>query len=178
MIVTVDDAAKLIAGARVNGAAETWADLGCGDGTFTRALANILPRGSVVHAMDRDRSALQEIPRTYEGTSIVTHEGDFTSQPWPFSALDGVLLANSLHYVRDQAALIRDCGSNLKAPGRFLVVEYDTHKANPWVPYPIGVASLERLFAGAGYSSIQMLGARRSIYQRARIYAALVSPFR
>jgi ubiquinone/menaquinone biosynthesis C-methylase UbiE len=176
--VTIDDAAKLIAGARVNGTPETWADLGCGDGTFTLALASILARGSVVHAMDRDGSALQEIPHSYKGTSIVTHDGDFTLPPWPFSALDGVLLANSLHYVRDQSALIRDCRSNLKAHGRFLVVEYDTDKANPWVPYPISVASLERLFAGAGYPSIQMLGTRRSIYQRARIYAALVSPVR
>ncbi len=176
--MTVDDAAKLIAGARVNGKAETWADLGCGDGTFTLALASILPRASVVHAIDRDRSALQQIPRSYEGTSIVTHEGDFTSQPWPFSELDGVLLANSLHYVRDQATLIRDCQRNMKPFGRFLIVEYDTDKGNPWVPYPVSVASLERLFAGAGYSSIQMLGTRRSIYQRARIYAVLVSPLR
>jgi hypothetical protein len=64
----------------------------------------------------------------------------------------------------------------MKAPGRFLIVEYDTDLANPWVPYPVSVVSLERMFASVGYSAIQMLGTRRSIYQRARIYAALVSP--
>jgi ubiquinone/menaquinone biosynthesis C-methylase UbiE len=54
--VTVDDAAQLIGGARIGGGAMTWADLGCGDGTFTLALAAILPRGSIIHAMDRDIS--------------------------------------------------------------------------------------------------------------------------
>ena len=174
--MTVDDAAKLIAGARITGRAVTWADLGCGDGIFTLALAGILPPGSVVHAMDRDRLALQRIPGTYHGTSIVTHERDFTAQPWPFAELDGILLANSLHYVRDQVALIRECQRNMHASGRFLIVEYDTDRANPWVPYPVSVVSLERMFASVGYSAIEMLGTRRSIYQRARIYAALVSP--
>ena len=172
--MTVDDAAKLIAGARVDGPPVTWADLGCGDGVFTRALATILPPGSVIHAIDQDRSALRRIPSTYDGQSIVTHAGDFTSQPWPFSGLDGVLLANSLHYVRDQPSLVRDCERNMTDARRFIIVEYDTNRSNTWVPYPVSYASLERLFGPAGYSSIQLLGTRRSIYQRARLYAALI----
>ena len=41
----------------------TWADLGAGDGAFTLALADLLPEGSTIHAIDRDRSALEEEPR-------------------------------------------------------------------------------------------------------------------
>ena len=51
--MTLDDAVSLIAGAaqpRWPGA-ETWADLGCGDGTFTKALAMTLPARSLVHAL-------------------------------------------------------------------------------------------------------------------------------
>jgi methylase of polypeptide subunit release factors len=40
----------------------TWVDLGCGTGTFTLALADLLAPGCVIHAMDRDGSALRKIP--------------------------------------------------------------------------------------------------------------------
>ena len=32
---------------------QVWADLGCGDGLFTRALATLLPEGSIIHAVDK-----------------------------------------------------------------------------------------------------------------------------
>ena len=41
---------------------QTWADLGCGDGVFTRALASLLVPGSTIHAMDRDPAALRALP--------------------------------------------------------------------------------------------------------------------
>jgi trans-aconitate methyltransferase len=168
--MTVEEAAALIADPRIEGTA--WADLGCGDGTFTRALATLLPSGSVIHAMDRDRGALSRIPRTYGGTSILTHAGDFTGLAWPFADLDGILMANSLHYVSDQLAFLRAATLALRRR-RFLVVEYDTDIRNPWVPYPIDRQALARLFADAGYRSFKILGTRPSLYRRAAIYAAL-----
>ncbi|MGH9204055.1 MAG: hypothetical protein ACRD2A_22745, partial [Vicinamibacterales bacterium] len=82
--MTEAEAVALLGGRRIGGdAAATWADLGCGDGTFTLALATLLSPGSVIHAMDRNASALRRIPRTHAGVSIVTHVGDFTSPP-PF----------------------------------------------------------------------------------------------
>ena len=172
--MTVDEAATLIADARISGGAETWADLGSGDGIFTMALATILPRGSTIHAMDRDAPALRRIPRAHAGSSIVPHAGDFTTLPWPFTALDGVLFANSLHFVPNPGRLVGACEQHMKSPARFLIVEYDTDEPNSWVPYPISYASVERVLGDAGYSSIRRLGTRRSIYQRARIYAALI----
>jgi len=169
--MTVDQAAELIAHSSVDGM--TWADLGCGEGTFTLALATMLPDRSVIHAMDQDRSALRRIPSTYSGTSIVTHQGDFTRVPLPFDHLDGVLMANSLHYVADQSALLRALDSLLSCR-RFLVVEYDTRQANPWVPYPIGQSALARLFRSAGYERIEVIGQRPSVYNRAPLYAALI----
>jgi SAM-dependent methyltransferase len=171
--MTVDDAAALISGLRITKRG-TWADLGCGDGTFTLALATKLPEGSVIHAIDRDASALRHIPRAHAGATIVTHVGDFTRRPWPFAALDGVLLANSLHYVRDQAKFVRACEPAMKEPRRFVIVEYDTDKANTWVPYPLSARSLQRVFNAEGYASISLLGTRPSIYRRAPIYAALI----
>ncbi len=170
--MTVEDGVELIRGMRVT-TRGTWADLGCGDGTFTLALATILKRTSTIHAIDRDAAVLKHIPSEYTGTTIVTHHGDFTKQPWPFGPLDGALLANSLHYVSNQEAFIRACGQAMNQPHRFLIVEYDTDRANPWVPYPISQRSLEQRFGSAGYT-FTSLGTRPSIYQRAPIYAALV----
>ena len=172
--MTAEEAFALIQKASIGGERATWADLGCGDGTFTLALALLLPAGSTIHAVDRDGSALRRIPRTHAGTSIVTHVADFTTPPWPFGQLDGVLLANSLHYVRDQPGFIRLCEAAMKPPRRFLIVEYDLDKANRWVPFPLSRQALEPLFAGAGYASIQWLGSRLSIYRRASIYAAMI----
>jgi trans-aconitate methyltransferase len=152
----------------------TWADLGCGRGTFTLALAHLLAPDSTIHAMDQDRAALASLPAHHKGVSIHTWRGDFLDQPWPFTDLDGLLMANSLHYVRDQAAFIDRSVPYLKPGHRFLIVEYDTDEANRWVPYPVGRAALRSLFAAAGYSSITVLGSRRSIYHRFPLYSALV----
>ena len=173
--MTEDEAIALLGGQVLGGHGPvTWADLGCGDGTFTRALATVLPPESVIHAMDRNASALEKLPRIHARVSIVAHAGDFMVPPWPFSGLDGILLANSLHYVRDQAAFIRNCAPHMTPPGRFLIVEYDTELGNRWVPYPISRIRLRELFNGAGYATITLLASRPSVYQRAEIYSALI----
>src|SRR2546430_16524067 len=86
----------------------TWADLGCGNGTFTLALAALLAAGSTIHAMDRDGSVLRKIPSAYNGVRIATHAGDFTKQTWPLGDLDGILMANWRDYGADQAAVIQE----------------------------------------------------------------------
>ena len=77
------------------------------------ALADLLAPGSVIHAMDRDGSTLRKIPSSHKSVSITTHRGDFTNQMWPFDSLDGILMANSLHYVNDQATFIRACEARM-----------------------------------------------------------------
>ena len=153
----------------------TWADLGSGTGTFTLALADLLAAGSTIHAMDQDGAALRELPPEHKGVRIATHRGDFTNETWPFARVDGILMANSLHYVEDQAAFIRSCERRMTVPRRFLIVEYDTDVSNRWVPHPVSRKKLASLFRDAGYSSIAMLGSRPSVYRRAALYAALVT---
>ena len=170
------DAIELIADSGVAALGPTtWADLGCGTGTFTLALAGLLAADSVIHAMDRDASALRRIPSAHEGVHITTHRGNFTSSVWPFANLDGILLANSLHYLEDPATFVRQCEVRMTSPHRFLIVEYDTDEASRWVPHPLSHARLLELFGAAGYSSIRMLGSRPSVYRRAALYAALTT---
>jgi ubiquinone/menaquinone biosynthesis C-methylase UbiE len=171
--MTPEDARALIEGGAPSTATPAvWADLGCGDGTFTRALATQLAPGSTIHAVDRDAAALRRMTPEHAGVSLVTHRGNFTRLPWPFADLDGVLLANSLHFVDNQPAFIRQCASALKPPKRFLVVEYDTDMISRWTPYPLARRALAGLFVRAGYTSITWLGVRPSIYGRASLYAA------
>ena len=125
--------------------------------------------------MDVDDSALRRIPSASKGVGITTHRGDFTKQPWPFSDLEGILMANSLHFVEDQAGFIRDCESHMKPRRAFLIVEYDTSATSRWVPYPVSQTGAIALFNRAGYSSIRVLRSRPSIYRRAPLYAVAVT---
>jgi SAM-dependent methyltransferase len=169
------DAIDLLADSKVEALGPmTWADLGSGEGTFTLALADVLAAGSVIHTMDLDGSALRKLPSTHKGVRITAHRGDFMKQPWPFPDLDGILMANSLHYVEDQAAFIRVCESHMKPRRHFLIVEYDTSEASRWVPYPVSRTRLTTLFERAGYASVRVLRSRPSVYRRAPLYAVAI----
>ena len=170
-----DDARALIAHPSLSvGDPQVWADLGCGDGTFTTALASLLPAGSTVHAIDKDTRALSRLPARIGDIAIVAHAGDFTVLPWPFDALDGVLMANSLHYVRSQAAFLRGVDGALRQR-RILLVEYDITRGNAWVPYPLNQASALELFRSVGYGVATPLGRTRSQYRRGEIYGLLLT---
>jgi ubiquinone/menaquinone biosynthesis C-methylase UbiE len=173
--VSPDDARALIAHPSLSvGGPQVWADLGCGDGTFTVALASLLPAGSTVHAIDNDTRALARLAARQGNVAIVAHAGDFTVFPWPFDALDGVLMANSLHYVRAQAAFLRGVDRALQRR-RMLLVEYDITRGNAWVPYPITQAAAAELFRSVGYGVATAIGRKRSQYGRGEIYGLLLT---
>jgi ubiquinone/menaquinone biosynthesis C-methylase UbiE len=113
-----------------------WADLGCGTGTFTLALASLLPNGSSIYAMDTNEKALQTMPDSYGNAIIRKLKGNFVTDKLAFDNLDGVLMANSLHYVKDKPGFIQKLIPRLNKQACVLLVEYDTGIANNWVPYP------------------------------------------
>jgi trans-aconitate methyltransferase len=169
------DARALIAHPSLSqGGAQIWADLGCGRGTFTVALASLLPDGSTIHAVDTDRGALHALPRTSHGVTIVPHVADFATDEWPRRGLDGVLMANALHYVRDQDAFISRLVAGMLEP-RLIIVEYETDIGNPWVPFPLSRQTAARRLADAGLSTLSDLGTRPSLVRRAPLYAVLAT---
>jgi len=173
--MTPEEARTLIAHPSLSaGGPQVWADIGCGDGTFTVALASLLPAGSTVHAIDNDARALTRLPPHHGNATIIAHTGDFTVFPWPFDGLDGVLMANSLHYVRDQALFLRSVDGALRRRC-VLLVEYDITSGNPWVPYPISRASAVALFRPVGYEVATPLGRKRSAFRRGEIYGLLLT---
>lgn len=147
---------------------KVWADLGSGRGLFTRALATLLGRGSMIHAVDRSR---QVIEPSRSGNAIVFHELDFSEGILPFAQLDGILMANSLHFVKEKTTFLSRLRKLLRENGQMIIVEYELGQGNAWVPYPIPYTSLEALLADTGFKKVSRIGERQSLYGGRKMYA-------
>ena len=135
-----------------------WADLGAGEGAFTLALADVLGPGAHITAVDKDARALRAI-----GHNIETRVEDFT-KPSDLHDLDGVVMANSLHFVRNKGPVLESVRDMLRPGGRLIVVEYSSDRGNPWVPYPFTYATWVRLAAAAGMQGTELLHSVPSRY--------------
>jgi len=152
-----------------------WADLGCGEGAFTLALADLLGPGGHIHSVDKDASALRAQQRAmrerFPEVDVEIHRGDFI-EPLELPPLDGIVMANSLHFHRDHVAVVRKVASYLRSGGRFVLVEYDADRGNVWVPHPLSYTSWERVAGDAGLEQPRLLHRVPSRFLRA-IYSAL-----
>jgi ubiquinone/menaquinone biosynthesis C-methylase UbiE len=164
------DHVRLLRGGVTRGG--TWADLGAGTGAFTLALAELVGPGGEVIAVDRDRGALRELERAVRpgGATIRTLTADFM-KPIGLESLDGVVMANSLHFVRDKAPVLGLVRSMLKPAGRLLVVEYDADRGNTWVPHPMSFETWRALADANGFTATRELAGVPSRFLR-RIYSA------
>ncbi len=151
----------------------SWVDLGSGTGLFTRALSFLLPPGSTVHAVDTSGDALGQL-KPVDHIILSRIQADFLVDVLPLSELDGILMANALHFVPDKTGFITKSREWLVEDGCYIIIEYDTDTPNKWVPYPVSFASLANVFAPAGYKNIIKIGTASSLYQQAGMYAALV----
>jgi len=138
---------------------QTWCDLGCGDGTFTVALAQLLQSGSAIHAVDIDLRGLESIPDQQNGVQVRKVLADLQSPGLRLPLVDGILMANSLHFIRDQRQLLRKL---LSITNRFLIVEYERSRSSRWVPYPIDFKKLGELFSEIGVERVERIATRPS----------------
>ena len=155
----------------------TWADIGAGSGAFTLALADLLGPGGAILAVDRDAGALRDNERAvtarFPGVALTTVTADLR-EPLPLPPLDGLVAANSLHFVaRDrQVETVRRLAAHLRPNAPFVVVEYDADRGNPWVPNPFSASSWERLAEDAGLEAPTVIGRVPSRFLNA-IYASM-----
>jgi ubiquinone/menaquinone biosynthesis C-methylase UbiE len=157
------EAISLIQKAITSDQPQNWADLGCGSGTFTLALQSLLPIGSQLTAVDKQH---QKLP-------VKFIKADFEKDNLDLANLDGILMANSLHYIRDKTKLIKKLETYFATNPAFLIVEYDTTRFSPWVPYPINYQKLQELFTSLGYGSIAELASVPSRFG-GRMYSSLI----
>jgi len=139
-----------------------WADLGCGGGTFTKALLDLLPSGSHITAVDREN-------QQFQAENIDFIRADLTELD--LTELDGILIANALHYVADKVSLIQKLKTMFSGAPSFVIIEYDTDKPNLWVPYPISFNNIQILFSDY---SVTKVNERRSAYGSGMMYCAVV----
>ena len=137
-----------------------WADLGSGSGAFTLALADLLGASGHIYSVDKERRVLREQEQTmrslFPSVAVEFLVADFT-QRLDLPPLDGIVMANSLHYVRDKGAMLQRIHAYLKPGGRLLLVEYNVDRGNLWVPYPLSYPTWEGLALRNGFSDTQLL---------------------
>lgn len=145
----------------VEGAGPYWLELGAGEGAFTLALADLLGPSADIVALDRDAAALRhltaDVPARFPGRRLRTVTGDMRDD-LPDGPFDGVLAANSLHFLTDPVAVLRRVAPVLRPGGRLVVIEYDADEGNRWVPHPFSSRRFATMAGEAGLLDAHEIG--------------------
>lgn len=159
----------------VPGPGGTWADFGSGTGAFSLALAELIGAEGVLYAIDQDRGALrrqeEEMRRRFPTLQVQYLAADYT-RPLDLPPLDGVVMANALHFQRRKDGVVQQIYRTLRPGGRFILVEYNVDRGNLWVPHPLSYQSWETLAQRNGFVDTRLLARRPSRFLR-EIYAAV-----
>ncbi len=154
-----------------------WADMGSGTGAFTLALAELIGLNGHIHSVDKDRPALRRQERVmkeqFPHTAVTYHYTDYTNH-LPLPILDGVVMANTLHFHqgKKREKVLSLMHSYLKSDGHLIVVEYGTDRGNIWVPYPMSFKTWQSAAAQVGFTETRLLATRPSRFL-GQIYAAV-----
>ncbi len=159
-------------------AAPVWADFGAGWGNFTLALRRILGPDAMLHAIDRDADALQTTrqrhAQQYPDAPLTLWPQDF-SHPLELPPLDGLVMANALHFIpsQRQADVLMLLASYLKPAGRMIIVEYEMRWPRPWIPHQITSKNLLTKINEAGFRQCNLIATRQSPSSGTVMYSIL-----
>lgn len=104
----------------------TVADLGCGTGAVSAALA---PRVRRVVAVDRSTAMLQAARRRLSGlANVEVHEAELSALPLAAGSCDAALLVLVLAYLEDPAPALREARRILRPGGRLLALDAAPHQ--------------------------------------------------
>jgi SAM-dependent methyltransferase len=156
-----------------------WADLGSGWGAFTLALADLIGPAGQIYSVDKDPNALREqeqaLRARFPEVPVHTITADFTRH-LDLPPLDGVVLANALHFVADRHGqreeVVQIVKSYLRPGGRLVLVEYDADEGNQWVPYPLSYTTWEKVARRCGFATTRQLATVPSRFLK-EIYSAV-----
>jgi len=137
----------------VPGPGGVWADIGCGDGIFTSALHTLIRPHGEIYAVDQDPAALdalvQHLTESYKDLVVHPVRADFTRE-LTLPIVDGIVMANSLHFVKEKTGVLSRLVRLLRHGGRLIVVEYNTIRGNSAVPHPLAEQGFLDLAAHVG----------------------------
>ncbi len=132
-----------------------WIDAGCGNGTYTIPLSNLV---SEVIALDKNWNNLSylESKIPFE-TNITTQQFDFSNPSWYKDLVDGILFSFSLHYDPIHSTALNHAYQQLKLGGRLVVIDYSSEKSVPWVPFPLPQHELISILENLSFKDIQVI---------------------
>ena len=151
----------------------TWADLGAGNGKITMVVRSLLGKDGEVFAVDTNPQIMNLSPLETIA-KVIPIQQDFT-QPLDLPMLDGILMANSLHFVKDKKSFLQQLIPNLKSDGKFVFIEYDMAVGNQWVPFPITIDELKKLTVELNLSEAEEISRRQSTYGNGGMYLAIAA---
>lgn len=99
----------------------------------------------------------------FSANNVEYINADFT-RPLDLPPLDGIVMANSLHFARQKDPVLQLVRSYLRPGGRLLLVEYSTDRGNMWVPFPLSYSTWEALARQNGFAQTQLLATVPSRY--------------
>ncbi|MBA3626444.1 MAG: class I SAM-dependent methyltransferase [Chloroflexi bacterium] len=156
-------------------ASGTWADLGSGTGAFTLALADLLGSDGSIVSVDRDAEALVTQARLmamrFPGVRVRYVRADVTDE-LAIEPVDGVVMANALHFIRDRDVFLTRLVSWIRPGGRLVLVEYDSDRGNTWVPHPLSWDTWRDAAERVGMRDTRLIGRVPSRFLGS-IYAAV-----
>jgi len=137
-----------------------WADFGSGNGAFTLALREAAGPDAEIYSIDKDEKALntqiESFDQEFPGSKVHFYAADFT-KPLKLPLLDGIIAANSIHFLKDRISVLETLKTYLKPGGRLIVVEYNVDTGNIWVPFPFSFQTFEELCIQAGLAKPAIL---------------------
>jgi trans-aconitate methyltransferase len=103
------------------GARDRVLDIGCGNGKITAAIAERIPEGSVV-GVDPSRNMIDFAREHYASThsNLRFEYGDARALPYT-NEFDRIVSFNAIHWVPEQAAVLRSIRAALKPDGKVLL---------------------------------------------------------
>jgi len=159
-----------------------WADFGSGNGAFTLTIAELGGPDVEIYSIEKNAWRLREQEEIFRHRTDLLSRMHFICadflEPLDIPPQDGIIFANSLHFVENKVALLRKAARYLAPHGRLVVVEYDTAEPSVFVPYPLPFAELDPLIRATGnFTDPQPIGIAPAKYFNGA-YSALMTKTR
>lgn len=109
------------------------ADVGAGDGYFTRHLARAVGGSGRVFAVEISQRALSQLRRLpenegYDNVEVI--EGEIDDPKLPSTSLDAVLVVNAYHEMTEHEAMLAGMLASLKPGGRLVILDRSANNAS------------------------------------------------
>ena len=139
------------------------ADIGAGDGYFTRHLAQAVGASGQVFAVEISQGALSRLRRlaSDEGfDNIEVVEGEIDDPRLPKGSLDAVLVVNAYHEMTEHEAMLAGMFVSLKAGGRLVILDRSANDVSDSrdrqvARHELSIELAERELEEAGFDILQ-----------------------